>query len=371
MVAAHCEPEGGPRASEPPRRFTVIHVVECWGGGVSSAVAGYIRATPTFDHWLLTAARPGEDTEVPVAGQVRGWLRLPGSHLARIRAIRHAFNMIRPDIVHAHSSYAGIYVRACPSIPAAHIVYSPHCYAFERIDVGLPMRNMFRLAESILARRTGMVAAASPREAGLARMIHRRQQVVCVPHAVRVQPSIPATRPAGDEVVAIAVGRLCRQKDPDFLAEASSEARRRGWPIRWVWVGDGDHARRKRLESAGVHVAGWLPRDEVLRSLGQAHVYVHTALWEVAPTMAMLEATAARLPMVMRSLPDLAALGLPGLVCTPEALASTVRRMTDPAHRAEHAARCQAALRHHVPEVQAKRLAAAYGAAALAVKEGA
>jgi glycosyltransferase involved in cell wall biosynthesis len=368
MVTAHCEPEGA-RSAELPRRFTVMHVIECWGGGVSSAVAGYIRATPMFDHWLLTSARDGEDTGVTLAGQVRGWLRLPESHPARIRTIHHGYNLIRPDIVHAHSSYAGIYVRACPSIPADRIVYSPHCYAFERVDVVPPVRRMFRIAESILARRTGVVAAASPREAALARMLRGRQQVVCVPHAVRVQPVIPAARPAEHEVAAIAVGRICRQKDPDFLAEASMEARRRGWPIRWEWIGDGDPAGRERLKSAGVHVAGWLPRDEVLRRLGQAHVYVHTALWEVAPTMAMLEAAAAGLPMVVRSLPDLAALGLPGLVRTPESLAATVRRMTDPAHRVEHANRCRAALHEHTPEVQARCLAAAYGAPALRVKE--
>ncbi|MCO6008537.1 glycosyltransferase family 4 protein [Actinoallomurus purpureus] len=368
MVTARCEPEGA-NAAELTRRFTVIHVVECWGGGVSSAVAGYIRATPMFEHWLLSAPRHGEDTGMAVAGQVQGWLRLPDSHPARIRAVHHAYNAIRPDIVHAHSSYAGIYVRGCLSIPADRIVYSPHCYAFERVDVVLPVRGMFRIAESILARRTGVVAAASPREAALARMLHGRQQVVCVPHAVRVQPVIPAARPFENEVVAIAVGRICRQKDPDFLAEASREARRHGWPIRWEWIGDGDPARRERLESAGVHVAGWLPRDEVLRRLGRAHVYVHTALWEVAPTMAMLEAVATGLPMIMRSLPDLAVLGLPGLVPTPKALASAVRRMADPAHRAAHADRCRMAFHEHTPEAQAKRLAAAYRAPALPVKE--
>lgn len=369
MVAARFELEGGAPAPRFPRRFTVVHVVECWGGGVSSAVAGYVRATPLLDHWLLTAARPGEDTSVQVAGQIQGWLRLPGSHLARIRAVHDAYKLIRPDIVHAHSSYAGIYVRACPSIPPAHIVYSPHCYAFERVDVALPVRGAFRIAESFLARRTGIVVAASPREVALARRLRGRQRVICVPHAVRIPSSIATVRPPEGEVVAVAVGRICRQKDPDFLAEASNEARRNRWPIRWVWIGDGDPARRRRLESAGVHVTGWLPREDVVGRLGMAHVYVHTALWEVAPTMAMLEAAAAGLPLVMRSLPDLVTLGLHGLVRTPPALAAAVRRMTDPRYRAEHAARCQEALRHHAPEVQAERLATAYGAPVLTVKE--
>lgn len=368
MVAARFELGGGAPAPSFPRRFTVIHVVECWGGGVSSAVAGYLRATPLLDHWLLTAARPGEDTRVPVAGHIRGWLQLPGSHLARVRAVQDAYRLIRPDIVHAHSSYAGIYVRACPSIPPARIVYSPHCYAFERIDVALPVRGLFRIGESLLARRTGMVVAASPREEGLARRLRRRQRAVFVPHAVRIQSSIPVIRPPEDGVVAVAVGRICRQKDPDFLAEASSEARRNRWPIRWVWIGDGDPARRSRLESAGVHVTGWLPREDVLGRLGAAHVYVHTALWE-GRSVAMLEAAAAGLPMVMRSLPDLVTLGLPGLVHTPQALASAVHRMADPEYRAEHTARCQEALRHHAPEVQTERLAAAYGVPVPTVKE--
>lgn len=354
-----------PGDARPGRAVRVLHVTECWGSGVASAVHAYIKATPGHDHWLLMA----HDAADPLLGEeslLRGLRVFADGHLARIRDVAAAHREIRPDIVHAHSSYAGFYVRSCPSVPRRRIVYTPHCYAFERTDVGLPARYGFRLAEALLAPRTGVVAAVSPREAELATGLRARQRVVYVPNAVPdAVPGGPAPRPRRERSVltAVSVGRVCAQKDPAFLAAA---ARASGPEVRWVWAGDGDPALRRVLAEAGVTVTGWLPREEVLTLLGTADVYVHTASWEGAP-VSVLEAAGAGLPVVARDIPALRSLGVPGLVTTPAACARAVQDLGEGARRESARRRLAEALTGHTPGHQAERLAHAYALALEAV----
>lgn len=346
-----------PDGVRPGRPARVLHVTECWGSGVASAVHAYIEATPEHDHWLLMA----HDEAYPLLGEenlLQGLRVFADGHLARIRDVAAAYRETRPDIVHAHSSYAGFYVRSCLSVPRRRIVYTPHCYAFERTDVGLPFRYGFRLAETLLAQRTGVVAAVSPREAELAVRLRGGQNVVYVPNVVPKVSATPDTQERSGLVV-ISVGRICAQKDPAFLAAA---ARAGDSSTKWIWVGDGDPALRRVLEDAGVVVTGWLAREEVLALLGTADVYVHTASWEGAP-VSVLEAVGAGLPVVARDIPALRSLGVPDLVATPAECAKAVQDLQDDRLRQEVGRRLADALAEHTPQHQAARLARAYALA--------
>lgn len=339
-----------------PTPTTILHVIECWGGGVSTAVMSYIRATPHLAHWLITAPRRGEVVKAEPMAALRGRLALPAGHLARINAIGRAYARLKPDVVHAHSSFAGLYVRTCRSIPASRIVYTPHCYAFERADVPKALRTVFRTTEAVLARRTGTVAAVSPREASLATALHRAQRVVYVPNAASSSLAPFRVRVTDRPMRAVTVGRICAQKDPHFLARAT---RIRDDSISWAWIGDGDARLRHVLESAGVHVTGWLPHGEVIEQLRAADVYIHSALWESAP-MSLLEAVAAGLPVVARDIPALRVLGIPNLARTPTDLATAVAELADPASWQKAASQIRAALRDNTVENLADRLTYAY-----------
>jgi glycosyltransferase involved in cell wall biosynthesis len=340
--------------ADPNRKRTILHVTECWAAGVDAAMQDYVRATPEIDHWLLAARRPGPDNRTDGVGLFRGVLNLPPGHIARIRAISRCFRVLDPDLVHAHSSFAGFYVRMCPSIPAGRIVYSPHCYAFERTDIGRRTRLTLLGAEALLARRTGTLAAVSPHEAELAARLRARQRVVYVPHLVPKQDH--ADRP----LAAMSVGRIRPQKDPDFLAEAARLANASGSAIRWTWVGDGDRRSRSRLEEAGVEVTGWMSRDQVRRHLAGADVYVHTAAWEAGPPLSLLEAVGAGIPVIAREIPALRGFDLPVLVGTAQELAEATARMVDRSLRADVAARLRAIFSDHTQDTLAMSLHRSY-----------
>lgn len=284
-------------------RPMVLHIVESYGSGVATALDRYMAATPDLSHHLLRRDRidgyPADDE----VGRFASIHSLGDGQYSSIMAVHRLVRRLRPDVVHAHSSFAGLYARvALAPSPHRRIVYSPHCFSFERQDVLPWTRAGFRLAERLLTRRTDVVAACSMREFALARELSSNVEVVYVPNVAEV--SGDRTLRPGAMLSIHGMGRVSTQKDPLFFVGVVEELRRRGQQFRPVWLGGGDARLVEQMKRLDIHVSGWMPHREALDCLATASVYVHTAAWEGAP-MAILEAHSLGLPIVGRRIPAL------------------------------------------------------------------
>jgi glycosyltransferase involved in cell wall biosynthesis len=350
------------------RPLQVLHVVESLGSGVATALEGYIRNTPGHVHTVLAWRRDGAHTGDALDRLAEAMLPLPPGRLAQLRAVRRHVARLRPDVVHAHSSYAGFYVRLLRR-PARSLVYTPHGFSFERRDISAALRGVFWLTEALLSLRGACVAAVGPREAQLAKRLPGRQLVQYVPNVVRDLQ--PAGAPVGDwgegtgRLRAAALGRITAAKGPDFFRSAASLARQLDLPIDWMWVGGGDREDEELLRKAGVLVSGWLSRPAALAWLSTADIYVHTAAWEGAP-LSILEAAALDLPILARRSPALEALGLEPLYDTPDALAAAMEGLLDDRQRERLRARSRRLLERHGPDAQRRTLEQLYAVAAQA-----
>jgi glycosyltransferase involved in cell wall biosynthesis len=354
-----------PAGASTPGPLTILHVVESLGSGVATALESHLRSTPGHVHIVLGWRRQGAQTGDELDRFAADVLSLPPGRLAQLRAVRRWVERLRPDIIHAHSSYAGLYVRLLPKRLAAAVVYTPHGFSFERRDVPAPVRGAFWLAEAVLALRGACVAAVGPREAELARRLPGRRPVVYVPNVIR--PLRPIPPPARGETGVprlrlATLGRITPQKDPEFFRRLVLLGRRLELPLEWIWIGGGEPVAERTLRDAGVLVTGWSSRSAALGRLAMADVYVHTAAWEGAP-VSILEAAALGLPIVARRNPALAALGLPSLFDTPEALIDTIRSLLDERRRTELSAASERLLCQHRPEAQREALEHAYALA--------
>src|SRR5512132_42962 len=350
------------------RPLQILHVVESLGSGVATALEGYIRNTPGHVHTVLAWRRDGAHTGDALDRLAAAMLALPPGRLAQLSAVRRHVARLRPDVIHAHSSYAGFYVRLLRR-PGRSLVYTPHGFSFERRDVSAALRGIFWLAEALLSLRGACVAAVGPREARLAERLPGRQLVRYVPNAVRdLQLASTPGGVRGDgagRLRAAALGRITAAKDPDFFRSAASLARERGLPIDWLWVGGGDHADEELLREAGVLVTGWVSRPMALAWLSTADMYVHTAAWEGAP-LSVLEAAALDLPILARRSSALEALGLEPLYDTPDALAAAMEGLLDEQQRGRLRARSQRLFERHGPDAQRRTLEQLYAMAAQA-----
>lgn len=288
------------------RTLRVVHVVESFGGGVAAAVNDYVQNAPEAQHQLLFATRADAPVDLRDLECFDSAVELPRGHFARLRAIRSALRDANHSVVaHAHSSYGGVYARlAATGLSHVRVVYTPHCFAFERRDIGWPARAGYRAAEYALAPLTDCFAACSPREAALARRLTASVDVVFVPNIA--PPDVPrqdrsALATSHRAPLMVGAGRLGPQKDPLFFRDAVVSLRRAGIDVRAKWVGGGDLQLTRLLEESQIEVTGWLRRESVFAELGRADLYVHSARWEGFP-VAILEVAALGVPIVVRDI---------------------------------------------------------------------
>jgi glycosyltransferase involved in cell wall biosynthesis len=349
-----------------PSRLHVLHVVEALGSGIATALEDYVRSTPQHTHTVLAYRRPWAQTGDQLERLASRVLPLPEGRLAQLRTVRRLVRELRPDVVHAHSTYAGVYVRLFARHAGAAPVYTPHAYPFERRDVPAAVRALYWLVEAGLSFGGGCVAAVGPHEAELAARLPGRQAIVQLPNVVRgLRPrprgALGQLAPKGELRLAM-VGRISPQKGPDFFAEAVRRSRTSRLPLRWIWVGGGAPDEEAALRDAGALVTGWLPRQAALDRLAAADVYVHTAAWEGFP-VSVLEAAALDHPIVARRIPALEALGVPALCDTPEALVAAARSLLDRPAREALRRESRLLIERHQPAAQGAALETAYSAA--------
>lgn len=284
------------------------------------AVRGYIAHTPPgFAHVVASPHVAGVPAPVWSEGQVPGDVRhlhwdtsTPARAVASLRLLLRA---VQPDVVHAHSSFPGVYARLV-RVRGARLVYTPHCFAFERRDIGWPARTLYRGIERALRRRTDLLAAGGPGEALVA------EALGYTPDRVRVIPNVPSVRrrPPGprhpEPLTTLRVGMLGRwapQKDPLAFLEAVARLRSElpGVTVRATWIGGGDGATNA---PGDIGVTGWQTPEGVASELAGLDVYLHTAAWEAAVAIAVLDAFECGVPILAR--PIRAMPGLPPTVRT-------------------------------------------------------
>jgi glycosyltransferase involved in cell wall biosynthesis len=304
-AAAHAE------MRKPPLR--ILHITETFYAGTGSAIIGYAKAIQSqgVESSLLAQDRGSGLLEELGESSPFASARIVAPGLVNLwRAIGSSVEEANPDIVHLHSSMAGgvgrlrLVLRHRPIV-----VYSPHCFAFERRDIPKPQRWAYRGAELLLARRTAAFVCVSPHEAELARQLGSHADVIHLLNSFsgqRGEPTGAATPPATvsqtDTIRIVTVGRVAPQKDPDMFVQILSMLRAAD-DVEATWVGDGVGHARNELERSGVVVTGWLPVQQVPAAISGHTVYVHTAGWEAALPIAAIDAMDAGLPVVVRRNP--------------------------------------------------------------------
>lgn len=358
----------------------VLHIVEAMSAGVATAIEGYLDNSPDgIEHVVYGFRRPGVQVGDRVADKARV-VELPEGKLAQLRAVRAAIRRERPDVVHAHSSWGGGYARLPLSMPDGvepKIVFTGHCFSFERLDLGVGSRLFLKLAEELLAFNTDVFATAGRNEEALAAAMLARSEVIHLPYSLpsRLHEELrdlakarTSTRFGTDEPVrACMVGRLSPQKAvPYFVDTVRAFERISDRPIEWTWIGGGDEDDAAALANVGVKVTGWTERSEALAVLDDADVYVHTAAWEGLP-LTIIEAADLGLPIVARRIPALVETEFSTLSDTPEELARNLASLDDPEALATNHREVEQFVAEHLGAVQRLALDNIY---AIATDEG-
>lgn len=228
------------------------------------------------------------------------------------RAVRRLLDRGEYDIVHTHSSKAGMLGRRAARDAGARVVHTPHGHVFEGYFGSLGSAMCVRL-ERIAARWCERIVVLTDRgrEEHLQRDVGQREQFVTIHSGVRLAPfrnGMPgraaARRTAGLPQEAFVVGcvaRLTPVKGQAVLLRAMAELCARFPALRLLLVGDGEdrvalQARARRSDLGGKVIFAGAGAD-VRTSLAAMDLFVLPSLNE-GQGRAVVEAMAAGLPVV-------------------------------------------------------------------------
>ncbi len=239
----------------------------------------------------------------------------PWMDLRARRYLCMEFRRLRPDVVHTHSSKAGILGRlAAHDARVPVVVHTIHGMSFNRTQPWL-VRKAFAWAERFAGRRSqAIVTVADAMIAqSVAAGICPREKLLTIYSGMEIGPFTPSAQArtairqqwgvADDEIVVGTVARLFRKKGYEQLIPIMAEAVRREPRLRFVWIGDGAQRAEYEAELARLGLrertilVGLIPPAEVPRVLAGCDILAHTSQWEGLPR-AVVQALLMQVPAV-------------------------------------------------------------------------
>lgn len=284
----------------------IIHVVECFAGGVLNFVIDLTTELKNEEH-IIVYGTNREDTPVnfsklfPNNVKFIKWTKAQREMkpLQDLRALIELYNILKNikdiDVIHLHSSKAGFLGRIAAYAlgKSSKTIYTTHAISFLRLDVSPKKRKLFIYMEKFASLFGGKIVACSKSEKEAIEAQHIKN-VTYINNGIR--PLKIEKKPnTTDKITIISVGRLSIQKNPRLFNEIAKEFITNK-DVQFIWCGDGEL--KSELTSPNIKCTGWITKDEIAQYLASADIYLSTSLWEGLP-LSVLEAMSIGLPLVL------------------------------------------------------------------------
>ncbi len=213
------------------------------------------------------------------------------------RSLTALLRELKPDVVHTHSSKAGILGRMAAhrlKIPVVHTIHGPAFHPFQN----RPAYHLFRWAERWAARRCQRLISVCDTMTAqyVAAGVAPPEKFVTVYSGMEVEPFLNPTRPCADvrrelgfapeHIVVGKVARLFHLKGHADVIAAARQVSAVNPNVRFLFVGDGllRNSLERQIATAGLTrqfvLTGLVPPDKVPELIGAMDIVVHASLRE-------------------------------------------------------------------------------------------
>lgn len=315
----------------------ILYIVEAMGGGVFTYIVDLANElVNTYDMYIAYAVRkqtPSNykdyfDKRIHLI-EVKNFARAinAAKDIAAFFEIRKIAKEIKPDIIHLHSSKAGALGRFAFSGKRVSLFYTPHGYSFLMENYKPMKRRVFKLIESVCAKRNCTTISCSVGEHQESLKLTKRATYVNNGiNMAELQEIIDKTEKVEHPFTVYTLGRICYQKNPTLFNEIAGS-----FPnVKFVWIGDGEL--RGELTSKNIEITGWADRSTAIRYAVNADVFLLPSRWEGLP-ISLLESMYMKKICVVSNVignRDVIHNGENGLVCsTAEEFADAIKTTED------------------------------------------
>jgi glycosyltransferase involved in cell wall biosynthesis len=291
-------------------KIKVVHIVEALGGGVYTYFKnlthffGSEEVTKEIETIIIYSSKRKEIDPENIKKDFSENVTLIEIDMVRelspIQDFRSALQLkkllkeLNPDLVHLHSSKAGVLGRFANSLLFSNkkqIFYTPHGYSFLRLDVSQTKRKLYRFIEKYSQRLFGGITiACGDTEYEIAQGLGKS---LLVRNGINIKNiALFPEKKENDRLTIGTIGRIMAQKNPKLFNDIAFLFPQ----YDFVWIGDGED--RELLTASNIRITGWFTDNtEVFPLLNQLDVYLQTSLWEGLP-IAVLEAMTCKKPIV-------------------------------------------------------------------------
>lgn len=287
----------------------VVHIIEALGGGVYT----YFRDLSTFfgedeinkniETTIIYSGNRKEIDPQKIKTEFSSRVNLvqvnmvrefsPFQDLKSVFQLAKELKKINPDVIHLHSSKAGVLGRVAYFFlfKKKKLFYTPHGYSFLRTDISnLAKKIYFGIEKSFQRFFGGTIVACGDTELEIAKKIGKSR-------LVRNGIDIPSVQehfaPHENQKLTIGImARITAARNPDLFNKIALK-----FPdFNFVWIGDGEL--KPLITAPNIRITGWiLDRKTVLKELNNIDIYMQISLWEGLP-IAVLEAMALQKPVI-------------------------------------------------------------------------
>jgi len=267
----------------------LLYIVEAMGGGVFSYIVDLSsKLVDSFDLYIAYAIRQQTPSDYKKYFDMR-------VHLIEVQNFTRSVNVkkdfkaffeikriakeINPDIIHLHSSKAGVLGRWTFNGRKLPIFYTPHGYSFLMGDCGKIKRIVYRFIEKLSAKRYCTTISCS--EGEHKETLKLTKCAVYVDNGINIeslQKLIDSVGKSKEHPFTVyTLGRICYQKNPAQFNKIAEKMP----GVRFLWIGDGEL--KHQLVAPNIIITGWVKRIEALKLAQSADVFILTSLWEGLP----------------------------------------------------------------------------------------
>ena len=277
----------------------VLHIVEAFGGGVFTVLCDLINGvSDEFEIVIAYSLRPQtpENFKEYFSNkikfvEVKNFTRSINlkKDVTALKEIRDIVKEEKPDIVHLHSSKAGILGRLGIHNRRIKMFYNPHGFSFLKLDDSKLKRLMYKIIEkgAAIINPKCIIIGCSKGEYEEAKKLNKN--AICINNGINIEKLEEETKDLEDKEIdyknlkICTVGRIGFQKNPKMFNNIAEK-----FPnLQFTWIGDGEL--KNELTSPNIKITGWLERKDVLKELNNNDVFLLPSLWEGLP-ISLLEA---------------------------------------------------------------------------------
>jgi glycosyltransferase involved in cell wall biosynthesis len=287
----------------------VVHIIEALGGGVYT----YFRDLSTFfgddeinkniETTIIYSGNRKEIDPQKIKTEFSNRVNLiqvnmirefsPFQDLKSVYQLTKELKKINPDVIHLHSSKAGVLGRIAYFFlfNKKKLFYTPHGYSFLRTDISKTIQKIYWFIEkSFHVLFGGTTVACGDTELEIAKKIGNSRLVRNGIDIASVQ-ELYALHENQKLTIGI-MARITAARNPDLFNKIALK-----FPdFNFVWIGDGEL--KPLITAPNIRITGWiLDRKTVLKELNNIDIYMQISLWEGLP-IAVLEAMALQKPVI-------------------------------------------------------------------------